>query len=512
MLSKLSIKQKLLTALGTVLTMFVAVSIYDYFEVNRVNNGVKNLIEVEVKIEKDLNAWREAIEKNVIRTRVIALTDNPKLVQELRSDMAVTSKIVNELQNTLEKSLSLESSKKMLVTVAAARQSYSDSRASFLKDKESGSIGDLEQDFNSRVQKGADNYLAAVGELIKVETASTTAVQNGIMQDLDSFQTSLVITVVLSTLIGLTFSIIIANKITNPIKETIVFAEDIAKGDLTKELHNNSKDEVGVLVATLSSMNANLRSIVTDVRNGANELFTSSSEISAGNMDLSQRTEAVAASLEQAAASLEEFTQTITQTAEYSTQANRASHEAYTNAEVAGRDMQAFTKTMQDINTSSDKIGEIISVIDSIAFQTNILALNAAVEAARAGEQGRGFAVVATEVRALAGRSATAAKEIKELIVDSKEKVANGTQAVTVASKNIDSLIGKIKTVNQMVQEIDNSSKEQTSAIKQINEVIVHIDETTQKNAALVEESTAATESMKAQSNYLNTLVSQFKV
>lgn len=512
MLSKISIRQKIILALGSVLLLLVSLSVYNYFKIQTSNIQVKELLDLEVKIEKDMTAWKTAIEKNNIRTRVISLIEDATLESSLREDMKDTSQEVDRLQQLLEKNIYVNSSKKAFAEVLEARKIYSESRASFLNDRQAGKISNLEKEFNDKVQIHLDLYMSKVNALLKLETDSTKISQSRIINDLNSFQHSLIVTSGLAILIGIIMCIVVTNSIVKPIEKAIDFSNHIANGDLTQQLENNSKDEVGTLVRTLQQMNTNLQTIVRDVRDNSGELFSSSTEISSGNLDLSQRTESVAASLEEAAASIEEFSQTLSQTSEHSTFANSMTNQAYENAQKVGKDINNFTLTMTEISNSSKQIGNIISVIESIAFQTNLLALNAAVEAARAGEHGRGFSVVASEVRTLSKRTSEAAKEIKSLINDSQNKVNEGTKAVTVSNQSVDSLIHNIKAINEIVSEINNSTKEQSLGIKQINEVIAHIDQSTQQNAALVEESSAATESMKQKTNHLNNLVSQFKV
>lgn len=511
MLSKLSIRQKIMLALGSVLILLSTLSIYDYFELKKMSKQVQALLDVEVQIEKDLTSWQTSIEKNIILTRALAIIDEPTIQTAIKKEMAETSEKVNQIQSVLEKNLYQTKSKELLSQVAHQRQIYSDTRKSFFDNKSTTDVLKSQKDFDATVQKEADTYISKVTALLTYEKQSTTTNQNIILNNISIFQNSLIFMTLVAILIGSIMCIIITNNIVRPIKQAIEFANNIAQGKLNSHIDNNSKDEIGDLVRSLHVMNDNLRTIVVDVRNGSGELFTSSSEISAGNTDLSQRTEAVAASLEEAAASIEEFTQSLTQTSENSSQANQMTHSAYTNAKKTGEEMDKFKITMQEINHSSSKIGDIISVIEGIAFQTNLLALNAAVEAARAGEHGRGFSVVATEVRNLSKRSSEAAKEIKDLINNSQEKVKIGTSAVAITSKNIENLISNIKNVNDIVSEINSSTKEQSDGIRQINEVISHIDESTQKNAALVEESSAATDSMKIQANSLNQLVNKFE-
>lgn len=300
--------------------------------------------------------------------------------------------------------------------------------------------------------------------------------------------------------------------ITRPLHRSVEVAKAIAAGDLTSTIEVKSKDETGQLLQALKGMNQNLANLIGDVRSGADSISTASSEILAGNMDLSRRTEEQAASLEETASSMEELTSTVKQNAENARQANQLAIGAADVATKGGAVVSQVVTTMGSINDSARKIVDIISVIDGIAFQTNILALNAAVEAARAGEQGRGFAVVASEVRNLAQRSAAAAKEIKTLISDSVEKVDTGNKLVEQAGHTMDEVVTSIKRVTDIMAEITAASLEQSSGIEQVNTAVNQMDNVTQQNAALVEEATAASESLEEQAERLASAIAVFKL
>jgi methyl-accepting chemotaxis protein len=303
-----------------------------------------------------------------------------------------------------------------------------------------------------------------------------------------------------------------SRSIVTPIGIAVDLAKRVAKGDLTSEIHVSSTDETGQLVLALKEMNENLVDIVRKVRSGTETISTATSEIAVGNLDLSSRTEEQAGALEETASSMEELTSTVRQNAENAQQANRLAIAASEIAVRGGSVVSDVVRTMGLINASSRKIVDIISVIDGIAFQTNILALNAAVEAARAGEQGRGFAVVATEVRNLAQRSAAAAKEIKVLIGDSVDQVEVGSRLVSQAGSAMESVVSSIKKVTDIMGEMSIASQEQASGIEQINQAVMHMDEVTQQNASLVEEAAAAAGSLEEQAQILVGLVSVFKV
>ena len=293
-----------------------------------------------------------------------------------------------------------------------------------------------------------------------------------------------------------------------PIK-TLEVANAIASGKLNNSIVLKPGDSSSVL-ASVSTMQNNLRSLISKIQISAVSISTGAQEIAAGNTDLSQRTEQQASSLEETASSMEEMASTVKQNAENAKQANLMAAEASNVANKGGEVVSQVVITMSDINTSSKKIVDIISVIDSIAFQTNILALNAAVEAARAGEQGRGFAVVAAEVRSLALRSASAAKEIKQLIGDSVEKVAIGTKQVQQAGETMEEIVLAVKMVTDIVNEIASASQEQSAGIDQVNNAITQMDEVTQQNAALVEQAAAATAQLESKAQELTSTTHMF--
>jgi methyl-accepting chemotaxis protein len=275
-------------------------------------------------------------------------------------------------------------------------------------------------------------------------------------------------------------------------------AQRVAKGDL-RRVPDGDQASAGSVLASLSAMQANLAQMVGGVRNATDSIATGASQIAAGNADLSQRTEEQASNLQQTAASMEQMTSSVKQNADTAMQASRLATQASVAAEEGGQVVNRVVATMQGISASSKQIADIIGVIDGIAFQTNILALNAAVEAARAGEQGRGFAVVAGEVRSLAQRSALAAKEIKILIVDSVERVEMGARQVNDAGQSMSGIVQQITQVSQYIEEISKATSEQHGGIGQVSDAIAQLDQVTQQNAALVEESAAAAESLKHQ-------------
>ncbi len=300
--------------------------------------------------------------------------------------------------------------------------------------------------------------------------------------------------------------------ITRPISHAVKIAQSVASGNLSNQIEVNSADETGLLLQALKEMNDSLQAIVTQVRTGTDSIASASSQIASGNLSLSSRTEEQACSLEETAASMQELTSAVQQNTSNARHACQLAVSASDIAVKGGGVVAQVVDTMGSINDSSKKIVDIISVIDSIAFQTNILALNAAVEAAHAGEHGRGFAVVATEVRNLASRSAVAAKEIKSLINESVAKVESGSRLVDQAGITMSDVVTSVNRVTEMINKITEATNEQTSGIEQINQAIMQMDDVTQQNAALVEEAAAAAQSLEDQAKNLVKVVSIFKL
>ena len=312
--------------------------------------------------------------------------------------------------------------------------------------------------------------------------------------------------------LSLLVAFIIARSITAPIRMSVKIAQTVAQGDLTSKIEVRGKDETSQLLRALKHMNERLAELVGQVRSGSETIATGAAQIAAGNTDLSQRTEEQAASIEETAASMEELTSTVRQNTESARQGSALAANASDIAQRGGNVVGRVIETMHAISESSAKVSDIIAVIEGIAFQTNILALNAAVEAARAGDQGRGFAVVAAEVRTLAQRSASAAKEIKGLITHSVERVKAGSDLVNEAGMTMGEVLQAVKRVADLMEEITTASLEQHTGIEQVNTAVAQMDQVTQQNAALVEEASAAAQSMSAQSGTLREIVSIFKL
>jgi methyl-accepting chemotaxis protein len=354
--------------------------------------------------------------------------------------------------------------------------------------------------------------LADLDKLIKINTDGSNASSASAEETYASARILIISMLAGALAIGFTLAVFVARVIASPLTIAVGVAKQVAGGDLTAQIRPATNDETGELMHALKAMNDSLLNIVGQVRTGTDTIGTASSEIASGNLDLSSRTEEQASSLEETASAMEQLTSTVKQNSENARQANQlavsASHIAVEGGNVVGQ----VVETMSSINESSKKIVDIISVIDGIAFQTNILALNAAVEAARAGEQGRGFAVVASEVRSLAQRSAAAAKEIKVLIATSVSKVDEGSRLVNNAGTTMAEVVASIHRVSEVVAEISTASSEQSVGIDEINRAMTQMDEVTQQNAALVEEAAAAAQSLQEQAKILTSVVSVFKL
>jgi methyl-accepting chemotaxis protein len=369
-------------------------------------------------------------------------------------------------------------------------------------------INKVSQNAQNEAQAAEQQLQALQKSLLQEAEASEAAMDASVRNTLIAFACALAVACVLVVPLTLLNS----RSIVQPIREARGLAQAIATGDLTHRVAVDGRDEAADLMRALQSMQESLRKLVGQLRDSSESIQTASAEVAAGNQDLSQRTEEAASSLQQTASAMAQLTGTVRSSAEAAAQANQLASSASSVAQRGGEVVTQVVSTMDEINSSSKKIADIIGVIDGIAFQTNILALNAAVEAARAGEQGRGFAVVAGEVRSLAQRSAEAAKEIKALIGTSVDKVETGARLVQDAGTTMNEIVASVQRVTDIIGEITAAASEQSSGIGQVNTAVTQLDQMTQQNAALVEQSAAAAESLKEQAHRLNGLVATFRL
>jgi len=511
-MKNLRIGSRLGLGFGVVLLLLVVLTTISVWRMQNASALTDRLVNVSISNQHLVAEWQKIIELNSVRSEAVWKFDDAAAQQSFKDEIAASTVRAAELQKLVGAGLLKPASKAQFAAVLAVRDSYVTVRKQVFAAKEAGNLTLGKQLFDNSMHPKAQAYLAELGKLADIQQTNLAQTAAGIQASYESARAQLITLGTLAVLFGIGFAVWITRSITGPIRDALHVAETVSNGDLTSAIVVDSSDETGQLMQALKVMNGNLVNIVGQVRTGTETMTTASGEIAAGNQDLSQRTEEQASSLEETASSMEELTSTVKQNADSARQANQMAIDASSIATRGGVLVAEVVTTMSSINASSRKIVDIISVIDSIAFQTNILALNAAVEAARAGEQGRGFAVVATEVRSLAHRSAAAAKEIKVLIDDSVSKVELGSNLVDRAGQTMDEIVKSTGHVTDIMNEITAASEEQRAGIEQVNQAITQMDSVTQQNAALVEQAAAAAEAMQEQALRLSDVVSVFKL
>ncbi|WP_086148532.1 methyl-accepting chemotaxis protein, partial [Janthinobacterium sp. GW458P] len=497
---------------AAVLLLLTSLTVVGIVQMQSASQETDQLVNVKVRNERLIGEWTKVIEVNAARTAAAWKVSDPEHQKQFEKEMAVSSARATEIQNEIGKSELSAEEQALYQEVLSTRKAYTEVRKDVFKAKTAGDLELGKRLYDGDMAVKRDIYLAALKKLAVLEARLLDETAGQIRARYENGRLLLISLGMAAMLLGIACAYWITRSITRPITRAVQVAEAVSAGDLTSHIVVESGDETGQLMHALKNMNDKLVSIVGQVRSGTDSISTASSEIAAGNMDLSSRTEQQASSLEETASSMEELTSTVKLNADNARSANQLAIDASQIASKGGAVVSEVVSTMGSINDSSRKIVDIISVIDAIAFQTNILALNAAVEAARAGEQGRGFAVVASEVRNLAQRSSQAAKEIKGLIDDSVQKVEAGSQLVDKAGRTMDEIVESIGHVTQIMNQITDASDEQRTGIEQVNQAIGQMDQVTQQNAALVEQAAAAAESMQEQAAKLADVVGVFKL
>ena len=456
--------------------------------------------------------WKGLTEAAVARGMANAISADPSVGELFKDNLANDTQKIADLRTALTKQTQTNEDKAALKIVAERGVVLVEvsKRANALGAE--GRRTEVPAVVQNEYAPAAAAYLAAIDDFAKLQMRKGERA----LADAERSRRNLMLFGAAGALVvivlGMTVAAVLVRSIHQPLQESIRVAGAIAEGDLTQSIKTTRRDEFGALMRALQHMNESLGRVVGNVRVSTDSISTASTEIATGNTDLSSRTEQTASNLQQAASSMEQLTGNVRQSADSARQANQLASSAAEVAARGGSVVSQVVSTMDEINASSKKIADIIGVIDGIAFQTNILALNAAVEAARAGEQGRGFAVVASEVRSLAGRSAEAAREIKGLIGASVDKVEVGSRLVADAGATMSEIVGSVQRVTDIIAEITAAASEQSDGIGQINVAVTQLDQMTQQNAALVEESAAAAESLREQARKLADVVSVFRV
>ncbi len=502
-MKKLNIGPRLALAFGTVLLLAIVTLSISMWRLQSQASTTQTLLAEPLTKERLLSDWYRVIYAGVRRATATVKSADPSLATYFAPESAEGVKISNIYAKQIEALLRGDGELALWAELGKRRKTYLEVRDSIYALKKDDKADEAAKMFDEKYMSAAAAYTDIVEQMLKHQRESIDTAAASVAATQAS---SLVLLPTLGTLLlvaGGLFAWLITRSITRPLSAALASAQRVAAGDLTAELRVDSADEVGRLLQALAVMQAKLSRTIGGIRQATDSISTASAEIATGNLDLSQRTEQTASSLQQAASSMEQLSSNVRQTADSARTANQLANSATSIARKGGEVVSQVVSTMDEIQSSSKRIGDIIGTIDGIAFQTNILALNAAVEAARAGEQGRGFAVVASEVRSLAQRSAEAAKEIKALIGASVERVDQGTRLVGDAGHTMDEIVASVQRVTDIIGEITAAASEQAEGLGQINASVTQLDQMTQQNAALVEQGAAAAASLKDQAVHL---------
>ncbi|MBA4193401.1 MAG: methyl-accepting chemotaxis protein [Comamonadaceae bacterium] len=511
-LKDLNISTRLVAAFAVLLGLLLAIGALSATRAVSVRDQLLDITERRMAIVANLELVRDEANFQARAVRNIALFNDPARIAAEKQALAESRTRVNELLTTLDRQITSARGRELMAASATARAAFRDSMDRYLALIAEGRRDDAVQLLMDSLRPLQMTYFKTIDASVDFQAEGAHAAGVQAESDVTGLLTALGASLLAAFAVAVGMASWIIRSITRPLNEAVELARAVSAGDLTRQVQVRSRDEVGVLMAALGEMQAGLVRVVGQVRNGSESVSSASVQIAQGNQDLSSRTESQASALEETAASMEELSSTVRQNADNALQANQLAQTASTVAVQGGQVVSQVVQTMKGIETSSRKIADIISVIDGIAFQTNILALNAAVEAARAGEQGRGFAVVAGEVRNLAQRSASAAKEIKDLITESVERVASGTALVDRAGSTMNEVVDSVRRVTDIMAEISAASKEQSDGVGQIGEAVTQMDQATQQNAALVEEMAAAASSLRTQASDLVQAVAVFRL
>ncbi|WP_377157728.1 methyl-accepting chemotaxis protein [Roseateles sp. UC29_93] len=509
-LSNFNIGTRLAAAFAVVIALLLLVLAVAVSVLNRTSGTMDRVVEDrygQIALSDDIkNVGDQGV---IVIGRLLMATD-PAQAKRYMDDYAAVRAANTENFAKFEKMLNTDEAKAIFAEQSEARKVYGTAVRKLFDLIAAGERDQAMAIYQGDMAQSQVRYYALIDKMVDYQTKAMADDVVKAKEDARRSKLWMTLVAAVAVVLGVLTAISITRSITHRIHGAIQLAEDVAKGDLTLRPMPQSTDEIGRLIGALQHMVRSLHRIVSEVRQGADTISAAAKEVAQGNADLSARTEAQASALQQTASAMEQLTAAIRMSADNADQANARAATASEVASAGGKAVGEVVATMSAISASSHRIGEIIGTIDGIAFQTNILALNAAVEAARAGEHGRGFAVVASEVRALAQRSASAAKEIKSLIVESTEQVGAGGRLVEQAGETMTQVVSGIRQVSGVVAEISASSREQSMGIEQVNAAIMQMDDTTQKNAAMVEQSTASAKALQDEATHLNNAVRAF--
>ena len=512
-LQNVTIGRRLALVLSVILGLSLLSGIASVLMLRDLGREVSTMVEDQLKTERAGEAWLNNTTAGVQRAAAIAKSSDPSLVAYFAPASAKAIAETNDLQKVIEAAMDTEQEKAEFAKVTELRKAYLAAREQVSQLKKAGDVEGAAKLFTEQFEPTSAAYLAGVQNLVGMQRQTFDASAERVQALRVRATTVLVVVGLLSVVIGAALAWQLARSITVPLREAEVAAQAVARMDLSQAARRHyASDETGRLMQAIDAMREALRTTVHEVRRAVDSISTASTQIATGNQDLSARTEQTASNLEETASAMEQLTSTVRNSADAAAQANQLATSAADVAQRGGAVVGEVVATMTEIHQSSQKIADIIGVIDGIAFQTNILALNAAVEAARAGEQGRGFAVVASEVRTLAQRSANAAKDIKGLIGESADKAREGAELVNSAVHAMSLIRESAQNVASILDATKTAAAEQSAGIQQVNTAVSQLDEMTQQNAALVEESTAAATSLKDQAQRLSASVSMFRL